>query len=237
MISLTFDSDWISNSQLETLALHETIPGSGTFFCTEHYEYFDKHKEMFEVSIHPTFDDFSKMHDLISDMRNAINPECTGFRAHSLAYTQMLGIYLNKNGFNYVSQATYLNKTGLTPYRHPWGIWEFPIYYMDSMDVTFSENWPDFFYKPFNPDIIDNAVKADDNELFVFDFHPIHLLLNTPDRMYYAKMKAKGAENLDESDAYPHYGIRDFYVDLVKAMKNKGIESKSLIEIFKRLKN
>ena len=48
---------------------------------------------------------------------------------------------------------------------------------MDNMDFSRHRFCPESEEKPFNRSLIDTACRSDG--VYVFDFHPIHLLLNT----------------------------------------------------------
>lgn len=230
MIAITFDTDWIEESIIKELDLLNLVPGNMTFFCTDYYPYLDG-KENVEIGIHPRLDWNSDWIKKTKDLEKKFNSKIHGIRPHSLSHTQMYGIELAKMGYKYISQATYLYYEGLRVDRHPWGIFELPIYYMDSMDFTFQLNWKTN-NEAFKFDIIEKAL-ADENGLYVFDFHPIHLFLNSPSIEFYHKNR----ENLHTSSPFIGRGTKTFFDELCAEMNKKNIASKSLIEIVNQSKD
>jgi hypothetical protein len=133
-------------------------------------------------------------------------------------------------GFRAVSQATPLFASGLKPYRHPWGIWELPIYYMESMDMTFESNWPAGSHRCFDADVIERAVGEEG--LFLFAFHPLHLALNTPSFARYQSVKPRVVEGglSPFATAFAGPGARSFYERLVQRMQDCHLVSRSCSE-------
>ena len=115
----------------------------------------------------------------------------------------------------------------IQPVRHPWGVWHFPIFYMDNMDFSSGCFWSSETEGPFSDTMIEAAL-ADDG-VYVFDFHPIHLLLNTPERARYFSVRDrfKAGVALDQL-VYAGNGTRRFYERLCAAMARDGLKSLSL---------
>jgi hypothetical protein len=147
----------------------------------------------------------------------------------------VIGVELHDMGYRYVSQATHLYEPGLAPLRHPWGIWELPIYYMDSMDFWMTKNWPDLRHVAFNTQLIRTATEQDG--LFVFDFHPIHIALNTRAHEDYQAVKDKivrdGVSPFDVT--FPGRGVRTFFQELCSAMRERKQISYTCSEALDRL--
>ena len=62
----------------------------------------------------------------------------------------------------------------------------------------------------------------------MFDFHPVHLLLNsTSAEAYLERRDAFRAGAPLDALRCPGYGTRNFYDDLCAAMREAGVESKS----------
>jgi hypothetical protein len=149
----------------------------------------------------------------------------------------MLGIRFAQLGYEYVSQATSLYQPGMMPFRHPWGLWELPIYYMDSMDLCMGDNWPEIKHTPFREAVITPALNAP--ELYVFDFHPIHLALNTSSHADYSCVK----QAIIDGEASPFElagkgrGARTLFDELCQAMSAAGERSYSCSEALDYYKN
>jgi hypothetical protein len=67
--------------------------------------------------------------------------------------------------------------------------------------------------------------------IYVFDFHPVHLLLNsTSAEAYFARRDAFVAGAPLDSLRCTDYGTRNFYDDLCAAMRDAGVESSSMYD-------
>ncbi|CAN5544075.1 hypothetical protein BH10BDE1_BH10BDE1_34460 [soil metagenome] len=223
MIALTFDTDHMTAEEMILFLKDVRIPGTATFFLFRPYP--DVDWGIHEIGPHPTLNPESDWTATIQASESALGRRASGFRSHSLSYSQMLGIELAKKGYRYTSVTTPLFQSTI-PYRLPWGTWELPIYYMDSMDITFNENWPNMGHQPFNIDVIRRAI--DSETLHVFDFHPIHIAFNSPNRLAYVAMrKSASASGSVWSQRFNGYGVANFYNQLVDEMNKANIQSVS----------
>lgn len=223
MICLTFDTDWVSDADMARFLAEFQLPGRATFFC--HQPFQSLASTMHEVCPHPFISDLDDWQPGLDDLRNRVNARARGVRTHSCVFSHMVGIGLRDMGFDYVSQANNLYQRGLSPFRHPWGIWELPIYYMDNMDFWMRVNWPDVHHEPFSDGVIDAAI--DGQGLYVFDFHPVHIALNTRTPQDYQQVKraivSDGASPFDFAAA--GRGTRTFFERLCAEMVRAGHSS------------
>jgi len=236
MIALTFDTDHLRPDELAHFLAEYPLPGKGTFFLWQPFP--DVHCGNHETGIHPFLDDQTSWNEALDKAFDSFGCCDAVVRPHSCVYSHMLGIELGKRGVRAISQSTPLYQTNLQAFRHPWGIWELPIYYMDSMDVTYSNNWKGISHSSLNPDIFQRALD-DPNHLYVFDFHPIHIALNTPSFEAYQSVKQKlMTRNGSAFDmALPGYGIREYYLQFMDAMQHNGIKSLSCSEVVDTIEN
>jgi hypothetical protein len=231
VISITFDTDHMTQESLSRF-LGEYVskmPGCGTFFAHSNFPELLATKH--ETCPHPFISDLNRWDDDLSRLEEFLPTKPRGTRPHSCVFSHMVGIGLKERGYSYVSQAQNLYATNLVPFRHPWGIWELPIYYMDNMDFWMCKNWPDFSHEPFGQDIIENAVQGDG--LYVFDIHPLHVALNTRSHEDYVAVKdlivTKGQSPFDH--AYEGNGTRNFFERLCARMREKGLRSYTCSEV------
>lgn len=200
------------------------IPGQGTFFCHQPFPSLDATRH--ELCPHPFVSDLFQWQAPLGMLRQEINPRARGVRTHSCVFSHMVGVGLHEMGFDYVSQANNLYEPKLRPFRHPWGVWEMPIYYMDNMDFWMNTNWPGLNHEPFSRRVIETAVHGTD--LYVFDFHPIHIALNTRTAEDYQRVKAAivdhGASPFDL--AVDGSGTRTFFEELCVRMVDAGLASR-----------
>lgn len=226
MICLSFDTDHMNEARMEEFLAEVTWPGGGTFFCTQPYACLNR--DEFELAPHPFL---TGNRDWLVELRTkrAEFPKAVGWRAHSCVFSHTLAEWLSCNGYVYVSTHDNFGQQGIRPNRHLWGVWHAPIYYMDNMDFSRSRFTPGIKEKPFNPALIKTACEADG--FYVFDFHPIHLVLNSPNPEWYAERRAAFlAGEPIKSLRYPGPGARSFFDDLVVAMRANSCESLPIIK-------
>jgi hypothetical protein len=222
VICLTFDTDWMSDGAMAHFLEQIEIPGTGTFFLHDVLPslFATRH----ELCPHPFIDSLRDWEKSVSVVSSRLPRAAKGVRAHSCVFSHALGVGFHRVGFRYVSQATNFYQDGLTPLRHPWGIWEMPIYYMDNMDFWTGKNWPELRHQPFGKDVIRRAVDGD--SLYVFDFHPLHIALNTRRHEDYEAVKDRvlgGASPFDL--AFEGRGVRVFFAELCSAMNANRLRS------------
>lgn len=225
MICLSFDTDHIDESRMRQFLDEVAIPGAATFFCTQTYECLD---EPHERCPHPVLLDQSNWEHQLTVSRE-IAPGAVGWRSHSCTYSHRLGLTLAAAGYEYAS--TQMHPTRCPqPFREAWGLWQVPIFYMDNVDFSLSRFWPMVEHEPFAPRVIEAAL-ADPRSLFVFDFHPIHLLLNSESAAAYLERR----DAFLAGDPLPGLrcagrGARTFYDQLCAAMNTAGVPSFTIRE-------
>jgi len=229
MICLTFDTDHVSDRDMEEFLRRYPLPGRATFFC--HRPYACLQGTGHELAPHPLIEDLRSWSADLERLAAQLPERPIGVRPHSCVYSHMVGIELARLGYRYVSQASNLYQSGLRPSRHPWGIWELPIYYMDNMDFWMCRNWPGLGHKPFDRGVIERALSEPDS-LFVFDLHPLHIALNTRGHEDYATSKSRVVEGGESAFAHAREGrgTRMFFEELCNAMESANVRSSSCAE-------
>ena len=87
--------------------------------------------------------------------------------------------------------------------------------------------------EPFSAQLIANALEHEG--FYVFDFHPIHLLLNSPNPDWYAAMRDRFLADERLADLrYEGYGARSFFDDLRAAMRSRGVGSVKIVDGLRR---
>lgn len=223
MICLTFDTDHMRRDDLQRFFEEIPFPGNGTVFLVAPFP--EKRRYDHEFEPHPFFEGNAGWGQELEACVKRLELDPSGCRPHSCVYSHMLGLALHNLGYRYVSQATPLYQDGLQPFRHPWGIWEMPIYYMDNMDICMGVNWPELEHRPFHRDVIRRAVASE--ALFVFDFHPLHIALNTSDFHEYQRVKGKVVHEGRSPFALraAGRGSATFFEELCQAMQDQGLRS------------
>ncbi|MCA0425363.1 MAG: hypothetical protein LCH61_18935 [Proteobacteria bacterium] len=226
MIALTFDTDHMSDAQMRAWLKGCRFPGRGTFFCTEAFHFLADAGH--EVAPHPFLGDKSDWEAILREWRETF-PKATCWRAHSLVFSQYVGVRIGKLGYTIASTVDTFGRTDISPFFVPWGVWQMPIYYMDNNDFNRTDFDTVGDYRIFDPKFISQAVESE--QVLVFDFHPIHYELNTPNYAYYVERASAFKAGEDPAKLrYDGYGARSFFDDLVAAMDKRGLKSLTLPE-------
>ena len=226
MIALTFDTDYVDDRRMAEFLDLVTIPGEATFFCTRRYAVLDGMQH--ELCPHPTLQAGADWSDELERYR-ALFPAAIGWRSHSCVYSHLIAEHLAAEGYVYASTVDRLGEPRPRPYREAWGLWQLPIYYMDNLDFSARRHWPLAITEPFAPNLIERALT--DDGVYIFDFHPIHVLLNSPSaEAYFERRDAflTGSPLAELRHAGP--GTHDFYGVLIAAMEAAGTASVTLAD-------
>lgn len=227
VICLSFDSDYISQEDMQRFVQEFPFPGHATFFLHRKYSVdFQGH----ERAPHPILAEAGDWMATVNTLVHELGITPVGVRTHSCVSSQTFSAMLAKQRYLYSSIVTLFYETGLKPYKHPWGLWELPMYYMDNSDFCMPMNWPGSEHQPFHRDVIRKAVA--EPGLYVFDFHPLHIILNT--RTYNDYLEVREAVRSSKTSAFDlafaGYGTRAFFLDLCKEMERYGLKSSSCVE-------
>jgi hypothetical protein len=228
MICLTFDTDYMRNEDLERFLEEYPLPGRGTFFAHQYFPCLES--TVHEICPHPWLQSLENWEDELKRATNIFPHRPEGIRIHSAVFSHVIAIVLKELGFKYSSNIDKLFQNNIKPYRHPWGIWELPIYYMDNMDFCISLNWQDIDHIPFNSNVINEAIYGEG--LYVFDFHPLHIALNTSNHAKYLSVREKIIEH-----GYSPFdlrsngrGVGEFFEELCSAIIKSGQQSYTCTE-------
>jgi hypothetical protein len=228
VICLSFDSDYMLQEDMQRFIQEFPLPGQVSFFLHRKYAV---DFQGYEVAPHPFLTETGDWLGTVQRLAHELGiPTPVGVRTHACVSSQMLWPELAKQGYKYSSMVMLLYETGIKPFKHPWGLWELPIYYMDNSDICMRLNWPGSDHRPFHSDVIRKAVA--EPGLYVFDFHPIHVILNT--QTYHDYLGVREAVRSGKTSAFElafaGYGTRAFFLDLCKEMERCGLKSSSCIE-------
>ena len=231
MFALTFDVDWAPDEVLDdTLGLLAAAGCKATFFAT--------HKSPalgglgaggFEVGIHPNFNPV--MEGSGGDFRRPVDellsafPDSRGVRSHSLVDGAMLISHFVRVGLKYDSNILLPYQRGLRPFHHCTGLVRIPYFWED--DVHFG------YGRPF----LLEDVPLDPGSLNVFDFHPVHVFLNTCDQAHYdgAKRFYQEPARLLECRNTRRPGVRDLLTELLGHIRAEHAETATLGVVAERL--
>ncbi|GJQ64342.1 MAG: hypothetical protein SCALA702_33950 [Melioribacteraceae bacterium] len=220
-VYFSFDIDWVSDEVLQHfIELVESANIFATVFVTHETELLEKmrNSEKFDLGIHPNFNfllngDFryGKNFREVIDYYHKMVPEATVFRSHSLFQSSHVLDYVAEIGFThecnlYIPVSSGIN---LKPYYHWSGnMLRVPHYWEDDLNIVYQHNYT------ANELVNRYGLK-------IFDFHPIHLFLNTSDFLVYenAKTSLNDFELLKTKVNTEKTGVRDIFNSLLNAIK------------------
>jgi hypothetical protein len=220
VICLSFDTDRMDEEAMAEFLDTVDLPGTATFFCTQQYDCLASTNH--ELAPHAVLGAGGDWDAELQSMRAAF-PSATGWRSHSCVFSHLLAEQLWKLGYRYVSVHDDLGHPRPEPRRHAWGIWQLPVYYMDNLDFSTGRFWAGD-HTPFSRSIIESALDGDG--LYVFGFHPIHIVLNSPSADEYFVRRKRFADGQPARDAaFEGRGTRTFYEELCAAMRSRDAGS------------
>ena len=215
-IYLTLDVDWAHDKILtETIDLLEEYEVKATWFITHQTSIIEKLRSnpLFELGIHPNFNFL-----LDGDDRNGKNsrevverlleivPEAKSVRSHSLTQNSYLMNLFCEFGLTHESNylIPYQSRVELRGWKLWNGLFRVPIFWEDDVELMFGlKN---------NIDMVTNL-----KGLKVFNFHPIHIFLNSEniDRYQRAKQYVQKPDELINLKNM-NLGVRNIFIDLLK---------------------
>lgn len=220
-VFLTFDIDWAPDFVIEqTLSLLGNIPA--TFFVTHDSFLINQLKKnhQFECGIHPNFNPllegdfrYGKNITAVLDYYLDIVPNAKSVRSHSMTQNSRILQCFTDKGLKYDCNhfIPYYINADLKPWTH-WdnSLIKVPYFWEDDIQAIYDNSWK---FKPKKL-LRSKGIK-------VFDFHPIHVYLNTEnlDRYQAAKPYLKDEKKLKEFINTKTYGTRDFLKELIKYEK------------------
>jgi hypothetical protein len=224
VIYLTFDTDHLTDERMSAFLARFMIPGDATFFCTQRFLALEKEQHSrHEIGLHPFLESSIDWIDTLRQLREnwPSSVQIDGIRSHSCVFSQRFGVNLHAHGYKYVSHMTPPPGTIISPFRYPWGIIEVPICYMDNMDLAY----PNILrsHTPLNEAFLVEAISSD--LPFVFDFHPLHILLNTTSPRAYAEWWAMGCPDDYTCEGV---GVRSYFEKLTSMLNQTNSRCRSL---------
>lgn len=186
---LTFDIDWACDDVLSySIDMVEQAGVAATWFVTHDTPLLKRLRDnpLFELGIHPNFnfllngDMASKGNAkaIVADLLNIV-PGAKSVRSHAMTQNSLLLDLFVKNGLTHDSNHFIPEQAGIS--LKPWYLWngiiKVPYCWEDDVACIYTQNSP-----------ISEVMQRPG--LRVFDFHPIHIYLNTEDLARYENSRA-----------------------------------------------
>ena len=182
---LTFDIDWAHDEVLnDTIEIVQNYQVSATWFVTHKTPVLERLKanKKFELGIHPNFNFLLQgKHDAGQTAKDVVQrcldivPDARVVRSHSMTQSSGLLEIFKECGLTHDANHFVPHHTGIE--LKPWQLWNnlvrVPYSWEDDVHILY-----DTIEVP-QKSPLDIAMDKSDGGLKVFDFHPIHVFLNT----------------------------------------------------------
>ncbi len=220
---ITIDVDWSPEELIESVInTLNSYKIKATFFATHPIDV----KEH-ETALHPNFTSFERYEETIRKLLQ-IYPDAKGVRGHRLMTDETLLLHYEKLGILYQSSYLMLGLKNIRPFYLEFNIMEIPLFYMDR--IHFDDSW--HAKKGFTI----NSINMDFTGLKVFDFHPIHIFLNTNNRDLYERAKKYYHEPklLESYRNKDKEGIGTYFNNLLEYISDNKKKNHTLLQIYEK---
>ncbi|MDG1326162.1 MAG: hypothetical protein P8P49_10365 [Opitutales bacterium] len=220
---LSFDFDWAIDEILEdTLALIQQAEVKATMFVTHQTPVLEKMREssLISMGLHPNFNpllrgqtSLASPASIMSDLKEIV-PEAKVLRSHSMTHS---GLWLNSYkelGISHLSQYYMGAVKSIQPFKHVNGLVEVPVYFADDgyLVVNNHQEWSN----PSLEEITSISTKA----VKVYNFHPIHIALNSSSFTAYESTKSSHREwDSIMGNRSSSFGVRDILKRIIQEQK------------------
>lgn len=227
-IAITCDIDWAPEAIIEdTLRIFEDYQVKCTLFATHQSEALNNcNRDLFEIAIHPNFNPLlegrsqASASEVLGEILE-LYPEATGVRSHSMTQNSTLLQLFADRGLRYDANHFLPYHTHVRPYKLWTGMIRLPYI------------WEDDIHWAYGRDFEDLGINLDQKGLKIFDFHPIHIFLNTENQARYLGAKPYYQEPEDlKNFINPGSGARTALIKLCEQLaKNDRYQPKKLREM------
>jgi len=222
-ICITLDIDWVPDKIIEyVVELLEGYQIKATFFATHDSAFLKSlDRKKYEIGIHPNFEDRNDYNKVVSDLKR-VYPEAIGVRAHGLVQSTRIYKLFIANGLKY-DVTTY---APLAENLHPW------IRLKELVVIPFYLEDDTLFLDEANFTLSDLQIHK--KGLKIYNFHPIHIFMNTKSDEHYKKYK----QFYHEPDILINYrgkgrGIQTLFIELLQHLQRINSCTCTCKEIYK----
>ncbi len=231
---LTFDTDWAPDWVIDDIAqilIEKNV--KATWFLTHDSETIwrlREHPDLFELGIHPNMLENSTHGTTEDDVLKhllEIVPEAISMRTHNLYQSSNFLVKAAKDYGIAIDVSLFLPRAAfLTPHQFKWQdsrLWRVPYFWEDDSEMF--EDDPIW-------ELSDKRLTV--TGLKIFDFHPIHIILNTDKFEKYVQLKQElpfkyWDEEFVEKHANRSKGTKTIFLELVEKLQGNGTQVKALI--------
>lgn len=228
-IVLTSDIDWAPEYAIEDLLnIIKSFDFRITTFATHKSEVLLQKHDFVEVGIHPDFTRKNQNEWFDAKIKNLkdLYPDAVGTRSHRNFFGQNIGDIALVNGLEYDVSTFLWNEPFCQAHVDYNGM------------LRFSYMWEDGIHLDTDtPKKIEN-INLHSPGLKILNVHPILIYLNAPNDDYrrmvtsqYKDLTQAPKEEIDKHINRTEYGIKDFYIDILKYLKKENVNSYMLREL------
>lgn len=180
--AITFDVDWAPDEVIkDTLEILKRWNVKGVFFATHKTDVLiDAANQGHEIGLHPNFQPLLRgeggdFRTIIEDLKQTY-PQAIGIRTHGLVSSSNLLLAFAEMGFRYDSNI-FLPDQSVVPFKMQNGFLRIPFHFEDDVHFSFGRSFKF------------NAGQFEGYNIVVFNFHPVHVYLNTESEATYNRAK------------------------------------------------
>ncbi len=210
------DTDWCHEEVLQyALKLFRENNLPCTVFATGHYASLTLHSSAeLEIGLHPNFNEttIAGYEGTLRALRQHY-PHAEGVSCHAMTSSTPLLNLVKQYGFTYDRNLLCYKIPKIAAFRHYNGLWRLPVFWEDDIWFTVEAGVP-----------FDESLLAHEDFRYIFNFHPIHLYLNTESTAHYQAFKP--LQHQPEALANyvgMGYGARSYFLELVSHIKKEKI--------------
>lgn len=226
-ICISIDVDWSPKELLQdTLQLLDEYGVKATIFCTDNVE-----KEEFnllknhEIGIHPNITSVETVEEKIKALKKMF-PESKCIRNHCLIHNTKFNEIYKKNGLTFSSNYFHFMQAEIKKLNMPSGITEIPVFFMDDLYLNMNQEKIKNINECQSLFSISN-INLNSFGLKVFDFHPIHIFMNTNSLKFYDSIKKDyhNYKKLKKKVVTKSKGIRNIFIELLEFIRSNKINT------------
>lgn len=234
---LTFDTDWAPDYVIDYVSKKlEKLKIKATWYITHDSPAIRRlqNNALFEIGLHPNFHINSSqgkgVDEILKNLKK-IAPDAKSIRTHGLLQSSEILLKFNKYGIENDVSILLSGEPFLKPHYSKYlKIIRIPYYWEDDIHMIEGDEWEDvkkYFFI---------------SGLKIFDFHPIHIFLNSNGMEKYNELKLNGYPKIDKKLLLKYRnkfaGTNMFFENLIKNLnKRKTHTINDISQVFNNLRN
>ncbi len=231
LFCMTGDQDWASDAVIaDFVDLFASYGVRPTLFATNKSALIDELAAggKIELGLHPNFLPGSTHGtdiDAVIKHVTEMYPGARTFRSHGFVDGTRICRVFHEKGIRYDSNLCLNMQPNIVPLRHVSGITRFPVFWSDLAHAT--DRAGDWDLQRYAPAVFSPGLK-------VFNFHPIHVAVNTPNDAHYQTIRTRvGSLSAAEIEQVRHKGpgVRTFLISLLEQLRTRGTRCHTLAEL------